>query len=300
MVSGCRRRTVDSEIGAGVSIQMGISGIGLPVPEVLHGANELVHRADRGRRHDDQSLARHRFIDDGGDALSRVAEHRMAKMGEGRADDQRVHFTGNRCRIAENCRAGPAHAAGIDDAMRTTLAGPQVDAGRSQRVARFGELEHEVAAQMQRPMTRLPDRELLRREDIGKSVQLLPSGFQFERGLGQQNRGAVAGGGRGVDRSVKAMPYELRRASGRGEAGVGEQDGVNLGGIEREFPVFFGGLRHVALKEPGVQQDARAGRLEQDHRAGGGGCSAEERQGARRAHLVPKRRSPASPRPGRI
>ena len=96
------------------------------------------------------------------------------------------------------------------------------------------------------------------------------------------------------------MPHQLRGATGGGEAGIGEQDGVDLRGIERQLAILLVGLRDVALEEAGIEQDARAGRLEQDHRAGGGGCSAKERQGARRAHLVPKRRSPASPRPGRM
>src|ERR1019366_5394453 len=113
-------------------------------------------------------------------------------------------------------------------------------------MARFAELENEIAAQVQRPVIRLADRELLRGENVGQSVQLASSGFELERSFGEEDRGTVACGRGGIHRSVEAMPHQLRGATGGGEAGIREQDGVDLRGIEWQLAILFCRLRDVA------------------------------------------------------
>ena len=99
---------------------------------------------------------------------------------------------------------------------------------------------------------------------------------------------------------VESLVGQERQPSRVIDVRVTHQHGVDAPRIERQLGVELPGVGAVALEESGVQQYAGAGGLQQVHRAGDLARGAPERQPDGCRHRVPNRRSPASPRPGRM
>src|SRR5262245_42918111 len=96
-------------------------------PEILHGADEFVHRTGGGGGDDDLAAARHRAMNQLREAFARFGEGRMPSVREWRTNDQGVDLARFGVRIAEDRRRRPADARRIDDPVRATFTGAELD-----------------------------------------------------------------------------------------------------------------------------------------------------------------------------
>jgi hypothetical protein len=129
------------------------------------------------------------------------------------------------------------------------------------------------------------------RQELG--VLLLDLG-----GVGEHHGAEVPGGRGGVDRAVEAVAHQQGQAAGVVDVGVAQDHGVEPPRVERQGAVELARLLARALEQAGVQGDAGPGRLEEMERTRDPARRAVE--GELEGHRVPKIRSPASPRPGRM
>ena len=98
-----------------------------------------------------------------------------------------------------------------------------------------------------------------------------------ESGSTSEHRSLVAGVQK--MRPAKSGRDQPRQVAAMVEVRVGEDDGVDRGGVDRQrLPVALAQLLET-LKQPAVDEDAMAVHLEQVLRAGHGAGGAEERQG---------------------
>ncbi len=106
------------------------------------------------------------------------------------------------------------------------------------------------------------------RPGLSPPLQVLVVLLLDVRRVRQHDRREVAGGGGGVDRAVEAVADEQREPARVVDVRVAQHHAVEAPRVERELGVELVRLRPAALEQAGVEQEARACRLEQVHRAG--------------------------------
>ena len=221
---------------------------------------------------------------------------------------------GGRLGIADDRQAAPADVAGEDQAVVARLGDPDVHRRGAEDVAGVEELEREVLPQVGDAAVGHADHQLLGRDGVGQGVQRLALRARLAapleelevllldvRGVREHDRAEVAGRRRGVDGAVEAVPHQQREPARVVDVGVAQDHAVDPARVEGQLEVQRVRLRPPSLEESGVEQESPARGLEQVHRAGHLARRAVEREAdAHSLLLVPKRRSPASPRPGRM
>lgn len=107
-------------------------------------------------------------------------------------------------------------------------------------------------------------------------VEPLDVHFMDVSGVREHDAAEVASGGGGVDIAGEAVVAELREVPAVVDVGVGEDDAVDLFGVEGEGAVAFHGLGTSALVETAIEEDALAVDFEEMLRAGRGACGTAE------------------------
>jgi hypothetical protein len=106
--------------------------------------------------------------------------------------------------------------------------------------------------------------------DVG-DVALLDVG-----GVAQHVGAEVAGGGGGVDVAGEVGAEQRGEVAAVVDVGVGEDDGVDVGGVKGEVAVTLEALLALALGEAAVKQELAAADFQQVHGAGDGAGGAEK------------------------
>ena len=107
-------------------------------------------------------------------------------------------------------------------------------------------------------------------------VEPLDVHFMDVCGVGEHDATEVAGGGGGVDVAVEAVVAELGEVAAVVDVGVGEDNAVDLLGVEGKGTIAFHGLGAATLEEAAVEEDALAVDFEEVLRTGGGAGGAAE------------------------
>ena len=67
--------------------------------------------------------------------------------------------------------------------------------------------------------------------------------------------------------SPESLPHELRQVARMIDVGMGKNDVIYRGGIERQMPVFFERLLAATLIQSAIKKDSLAGSLDKMHRS---------------------------------
>ena len=126
------------------------------------------------------------------------------------------------------------------------------------------------------------------------AVEVADLAFLDAAGIGEHDPAQVPGSRSGVDRAGEARLHEFGQEAGVIDVGMGQKDGVDLPGIEREGFVVQGleGLR--TLEHPAVHQHPEAGAAELGAGTGDATGGAVEKQIKRHVANRPPRRPRAS------
>jgi len=259
--------------GEGAVHKGGNGGEALFVAEFVKGVEELLGALDGEGGDDEVGAALLDLADDFAEMLGGVGGELVGAAAVGALHDDEIDFVAGGG-VVEEVVAGAADIAAEEESLLLVVGvvvDVEYDLGGAEDVACIneGELhaigdEHGalVAEGDELPEAVLGiDHGVVRREErevIALPVAVQPGDVAFMDvgGIGEHDAAQVARGGGGVDVAGEAALREVREIAAVVDVGVGEDDAVDLLGIEGELAVPLHGLGTTALIESAIEEDA--------------------------------------------
>jgi len=253
------------------------------VVEFVEEVDELLGPADAEGGDDEFGAAACDFVDQFAQALGHALALGVKAIAVGALGDEDIAALDEHG-VADDGHALAPEVAGEEKAMGgAVLLDFQFDQCRAEDVAGVVEGGADPRDDLERPLVGDGLEKAHEALDVGEDVKglegilalaaaLLVDVFHVARlevgGVPEHDVAEVHGGGRGIDRPAVATASQGGQVAAVVYVGVGEDDGVEVVGLEGEVAVALEGFLSLALVETTIEQDTFARDLQKVHRAG--------------------------------